>query len=86
MARVDIETLGEDRAQLFVAFTLADARAGEAALDAKGVLYAVTVEAFGRTLFGSVRRGAVFSVEERQLRHCALILTDAGLEKGLLVD
>ena len=86
MARVDVETLGADRAKVFVAFTLAEARAGEAALDARGVVYAVSVEDFGRTLFGSVRHGAVFSVSEGQLRHSALILTDAGLEKGLLTD
>jgi hypothetical protein len=87
MARVERDALGdEDLTRVFLAFTLAEAQAAEAALDTVGVSYVVTVEEVGRTLFGSVRRAAVFSVEAWQVRHSALVLTDAGLEKGLLVD
>jgi hypothetical protein len=86
MASEEREDDGEGLVKVSVAFSLREAQATEAALGAAGVSYVVTVEAFGRTLFGSIRSGAVFSVESGQVRHSALVLTDAGLEKGLLVD
>lgn len=87
MGRVEREVLGEQElTKLFVALSLSEARRVEAALDAKDVSYVVTVEGLGRTLLGSVRNCAVFSVKTDEAPHCARILTDAGFEHGLLIE
>jgi hypothetical protein len=87
MGRVEPDAhTGQELSRVFVAFKLRDARRAEDVLSANDVAYVVTVEAFGRTLFGSLRNGAVFAVAEDAASHAAALLARAGLGMGLLVD
>jgi hypothetical protein len=87
MARIEPEAFGDrELARVFVAATLAEARRAETVLTGRGVDYVVEVELIGRTLFGSDRYGAVFSVLVSQARYCGSQLAAAGLAPGVLVD
>jgi hypothetical protein len=87
MPRVDEDVLAhQDPTPVFVAATLGQAKQAEALLDSRGVFFIVSVEPVGRTLFGTLRHGAVFSVSASQASYCARLLIDAGLEIGVLED
>ena len=87
MPRVDPEHLAAEAAtRVFIAFKLAEAQRVETLLSDAGVTYAVAAEPVGRTLFGSARTGAVFSVAGGEVRLAVMTLTRAGLSAGLLVD
>lgn len=87
MPRIDPDTLAEKRlARVFVALKLGEARLAEQVLAARGVDYVVTVEAIGRTLLGSPRNAAVFSVHEAQAVFCASVLVEAGLAAGVIAE
>ena len=85
MARVESETLADrDLAGVFIAATLDEARRVEELLTHRGVDYAVQVELFGYTLFGSPRYGAMFYVTSSQAEYCRSALVTAGLELGVV--
>ena len=63
MPRVDPDDFGDQElARVFIAATMAEARAAEALLTAGEMTYVVQAEPIGRTLFGSPRNNAVFYV------------------------
>jgi hypothetical protein len=87
MARIEHEAFADgELTRVFVAFTMAEAALAEQLLTASRVEYCVGAEAIGRTLFGSPRHGAVFSVAAGQAQHCASLLREAGLDLGILLN
>ncbi len=85
MSRVDPEELVDQKlSRIFVSVRLGEARRVEEVLAARGVEYVVTVEAVGRTLFGSPRNAAVFSVHETEAALCASALAESGLGDGVI--
>jgi hypothetical protein len=85
MPRVDLEALADQKlTRVFVSLKLAEARRAEELLAARGVDYVVTVEAVGRTLLGSPRNAAVFSVHDSQAVSCVSALVEAGLGAGVI--
>ena len=87
MARVDSEALADrDLVEVFIARTLDEARRVEELLTDRGVDYAVQVELFGRTLFGSPRYGAMFYVTVSLAQYCRSALAAAGLEQGVVEE
>lgn len=87
MARVEPEVLADrDLVEVFIAPTLREARRAEEVLTHRGVDYAVQVEVFGRTLFGSTRYGAMFYVTVGQAEYCRSALVVAGMERGIVEE
>ncbi len=87
MARVESETLADrDLIEVFIARTLDEARRVEGLLTDRGVDYAVQVEQFGRTLFGSARYGAMFYVTVGQAKYCRSALAADGFEQGIVEE
>ncbi len=87
MPLVDPEVFGDkELTKVFLAPTIAEARRAEAVLSERGIDYIVKPEAYGRTLFGSPRVGAVFYVQVSQAEYCGAQLVAAGLGWGVLVD
>lgn len=85
MARVELEAFdGRTLARVFIALKLAEARLAEETLAGHGVDFVVLVEPAGRSLFGSVRQGAVFCVADEQSETCAELLTQVGLAIGVV--
>jgi len=85
MGRVDPEAFGDRKlARVYIAVKIAEAREVEATLTLHGVDYTVLVEPAGRTLFGSVRHGAVFCVAEEHRILSAELLTRAGFDVGVV--
>ena len=84
MARIDPDAL-QDPVNIYLAASLAVARAVEALLTSHGVDYAVQVEPLGRTtLFGSLRHGAAFYVYSGQAPYSRSLLRDSDLWKGVV--
>jgi hypothetical protein len=78
---------GTEIVRVYLAATLAEARAIEGALDLAGVEFAVEVEEFAsRTALGSnlARRGAGFWVREADLERAAQVLERGGHLAGLM--
>jgi hypothetical protein len=87
MARVEAEVLGDrELARVYLAATIAEALRVEELLTDRGVDYVVQAEPYGRSLFGSLRVGAVFYVEPAQAGYCGAQFAAAGLARGILVD
>jgi hypothetical protein len=87
MARVEAERLSDqETTRVFAAATLREARRAEELLTVHGVDYVVSVEPIFRTLFGSPRNGAVFSVAASQAEYCGALLTRGGLGRGVLIE
>jgi len=87
MARVESETLADrDLVEVFIARTLNEARRAEELLTDRGVDYAVQVEFFARSLFGSPRYGAMFYVTVSQAQYCRAALVAGGLEPGVVEE
>ena len=85
MARVESEAWTDrDLAGVFIAETLVEARMAEELLTNRGVDYAVQVELFGYTLFGSARYGAMFYVNVGQAEYCRSAFVAAGMELGVV--
>jgi hypothetical protein len=89
MARMPMDAFEEGTAivRVYLAASLAEAQAVEAALDAEGFDYAVEVEAFPtRAALGPARprTGAGFWIEERHVAACADALERAGHVAGLV--
>ena len=85
MARVESEAWADrDLAGVFIAETLDEARMAEELLTNRGVDYAVQVELFGYTLFGSARYGAMFYVNVGQAEYCRSAFVAAGMELGVV--
>ena len=85
MARVESEAWTDrDLAGVFIAETLVEARMAEELLTNRGVNYAVQVELFGYTLFGSARYGAMFYVNVGQAVYCRSAFVAAGMELGVV--
>ena len=74
----------QELSRIFVSFKLRDAGLAEQVLSAHGIEYVVTVEPFGRTLFGSARNGAVFSVRQDDAERAATLLSASGLGSGII--
>jgi hypothetical protein len=74
----------QELSRIFVSFKLRDAGLAEQVLSTHGIEYVVTVEPFGRTLFGSARNGAVFSVRQDQAERVATLLSASGLGSGII--
>jgi hypothetical protein len=79
-------TDGRPLARIYLAVNVAEARRVEAVLDELDVDYSVRVEPCGRTLFGSVRKGAAFLVDAAQADACDEALEKAGLGAGIVRD
>jgi hypothetical protein len=76
---------GTEIVRVYLAASLAEARAIEGALDAAGVEFAVEIEEFAsRIALGSARRGAGFWVREADLELAAGALERAGHLAGLV--
>jgi len=73
-------------ARIYLAPTVSEARRVEAVLDQLDVEYSVRVEPCGRTLFGSVRKGAAFLVDAAEADACDEALERAGLGAGIVRD
>ena len=87
MPHADPQDFGEQElARIFIALTMAEARAAEAALDARGIQYVVQAEPLTRTLFGLPRHLAVFYVVADEADTCAAILVASGLEQGVVKE
>ena len=87
MARVESEALADrDLVEVFIGRTLNEAQQAEALLTDRGVDYAVQVELFGRSLFGSPRYGAMFYVAVGQAQYCRSALVAGGLEPGVVEE
>jgi hypothetical protein len=87
MARVELEALeGQDLARIYIAAKLRDARRAEEVFTAQAVDYVVSVEPVLRSLFGSTRNAAVFSVPADRADACAEFLIDAGLGQGVVAN
>jgi hypothetical protein len=89
MARVPMEAFeeGTEIVRVYLAASLGEAQAVEAALDAAGFEYAVEVEAFPtRAALGPARprTGAGFWIEECHVAACADALERAGHVAGLV--
>jgi hypothetical protein len=89
MARQAMEQFGEgtELVRVYMASSLGEAEAAEAALTAAGLRYAVEVESFiAPTLLGSgsPRPGAGLWLPESDLDAACQALTRAGLVKGLV--
>jgi hypothetical protein len=83
----DPQDFGEQElARIFIALTMAEARAAEAALDARGIRYVVQAEPLTRTLFGLPRHLAVFYVVADDADTCATLLVASGLEQGVVQE
>jgi hypothetical protein len=85
---MEVEDPIDDRplARIYLAVNVAEARRVEAVLDKIDVDYSVRVEPCGRTLFGSVRKGAAFFVDAAQADACDAALEKAGLGAGIVRD
>jgi hypothetical protein len=87
MGLVDAEVFGDEKlVKVFLAPTMSEARRAEAVLTERGVNYVVKPEAYGRTLFGSPRMGAVFYVQGSHAAYCGEQLVAAGLGWGVLIE
>jgi hypothetical protein len=87
MSRVEPEAFGDDElVKVFLAATISEARRAEVILTERGVNYVVKPEAFGHSLLGSPRVGAIFYVQVGQAQYCGAALMEAGLARGVLVD
>lgn len=85
MARIESETFADrDGVGIFIAETLGQAQRAEELLTSRGVDYAVRVELFGYTLFGSARYGAMFYVNAGQADYCRSALAAAGMGLGVV--
>ena len=85
MARVDPDSLA-DAERVFIAASLTEALRVENLLTLSGVDYAVHVEIFSTSLFGSPRNGAAFYVAAGQAAYCRSHLRAAGLGRGVVED
>jgi hypothetical protein len=87
MARVELDDLdGRSLARIYIAGQLTEARQVEDVLTTVGVSYVVTVEPVLRTLLGSSRNAAVFSVVADQAGYCVEQLAEAGLAIGIVPE
>lgn len=85
MPRVAPEVFGDRKlVRVYIAMKMAEARLVEDVLQTHPFDYTVLVEPAGRTLFGSVRHGAVFCVAEEHRTLCAELLTRAGFDVGVV--
>jgi hypothetical protein len=89
MARQSMHQFGEgtEFVRVYLAASLGEAQAAEAALERAGVAYAVEVEGFlASTILGSnsVRQGAGLWLREADLEVACAALTAAGLVAGLV--
>src|SRR5258705_3049081 len=83
MARVEPEALeNQDLTPVFLATKLKEAQRVEHALT--DVSYVVEVEAYSRSLFGTLRYGATFYVIAGQAEYCRSRLVAAGLHRGVI--
>lgn len=74
----------DGKIRVFLAFKLTEARVVERLLDEQGFEYDVSVEALGRTLFGSPRNAAIFSVVPHQAAQCVSLLERSGFGAGVI--
>jgi hypothetical protein len=87
MARVSMDAFeeGTEIVRVYLAASLAEAQAVEAALETTGVAYAVEVETVGTgALLSGARSLAGFWVREGELDACADALERAGHLRGLV--
>lgn len=83
MERLEPDALA-DRAPVFIATSMREARRIEALLSGHGIDYLVEVESLGTSLFGSPRHGAAFYVPAGQADFCREQITMAGLAHGVI--
>ena len=76
--------VADGQVRVFLAFKLAEARLVERLLAEHGFDYDVSVETLGRTLFGSPRNAAVFSVVAHQVPQCVSLLQRSGFGSGVI--
>jgi hypothetical protein len=87
MPRIAPDEFGDvELARVFIAATMAEARAAEAVLTSGDVRFAVVAEPLGRTIFGSPRNNAVFYVVAEQADAAAARLVGAGMEIGVVME
>jgi len=76
--------VADGKIRVFLAFKLAEARVVERLLTEQGFEYDVSVETLGRTLFGSPRNAAIFSVVPHQVSQCVSLLERSGFGAGVI--
>jgi hypothetical protein len=85
MPLIDPEEFGDrEPVRVFIASTMAEARAAEALLTDSDIRYVVEAEPLGRTLFGLPRHWAVFYVLAEDADVCVSLLVRGGLECGVV--
>ena len=90
MPRVAFENLSQkETARIYIAGTVAEAKAIETLLNDKGVDYFIELEEFTRSglnLMGSRYVGATFYVLSDQAQFCRTLLKEQGFGPGLTED
>jgi hypothetical protein len=85
--RIDPDDFGDEEiARIFIAATMAEARAAETLLVSYEVRFAVVAEPLGRTIFGSPRNSAVFYVVADEADTCASLFLAAGMDEGVVKE
>lgn len=90
MAMKDLESFsGKEIARVYIAGTVAEAKAIETLLNDKGVDYFIELEEFTRSgfnLMGSTYVGATFYVLSDQAQFCRTFLKEQGFGPGIPED
>ncbi len=87
MAHVDPEALAHhELARVYIAGTLAEAKAVEELLTGNGVDYVVQVEPYRASILFGPRNGAAFYVADGQAEFCRQQLVAGGFHRGLLEE
>lgn len=87
MAHVDPEALAHHELErVYIAGTLAEAKAVEELLTGNGVDYVVQVEPYRASILFGPRNGAAFYVADSQAEFCRGQLVAAGFHRGLLEE
>lgn len=90
MPRLDFEDLPEkERARIYIAVTLAEAKGIETLLSEHGIDYSIELEEFirsGFNIIGSKYVGAMFYVLAGQAEFCRTLLKARGFTPGILDD
>ncbi len=88
MGRIELEKFSDlNITRIYIAKNIKEAQSIEKLLTEKNIDYALSVEPFlPPTLLQSERMGAAFYVETAQSDTCRQIITDQGLDAGIIYD
>jgi hypothetical protein len=88
MSRIEFEKFSDSEIiRIYIAKNVKEAETIEKLLTDKGIDYAISLEPFlPPSLLQSERMGAAFYVQSDQEALCRQLITDAGLQAGLIYD